>query len=415
MEKPGKRLVLEKHRVLDLTDESGDYCSKILAALGADVIRIEPPGGHPTRRIGPFCHDEPDPEKSLHWFTYNLNKKSITLNIECATGRGLFKQLVKTADFLVECFRPGYLDSLGLGCSQLSAINPRLIHTSITPYGSTGPYSQFKGTHLTISAASGMLYICGDEDRPPVQVTTPIAYLQAGLEAAAATMVADWHREQTGNGQHVDVSSQECLMHQAESTSFPWKSHGLIAHRSIVGITIPGRINVPMVFKCKDGYVLCGTTRERGRRAIREWLDCEGLAGDLFDQKWDPVFVDGIPVTVEQKAYIDGLFQSFALNHTIDELMWEGQKRDVQLTRVNDVRDVVENPHSRERGYFVEVEHPELGDTIAYGGAPFKSEEMSWGYWRRAPFIGEHNHEIYVDEMGLSQQELATLKEGGAI
>ena len=118
-----EHLALGPYRVLDLTDESGAFCTKILAALGADVIKIEPPGGDPTRSIGPFYHDDPNPEKSLHWFTYNLNKRSITLNIECVTGQKLFKRLAKTADFVVECFRPGYLSSLGLGYSDLSDIN----------------------------------------------------------------------------------------------------------------------------------------------------------------------------------------------------------------------------------------------------------------------------------------------------
>lgn len=407
--------VLGRCRVLDLTDESGVFCTKIFAALGADVIRVEPPGGDTTRHIGPFYHDEAHPEKSLHWLTYNLGKRSITLNIECASGQALFKRLINRADFLFECFPPGYLDGLGLGYSALSSVNPRLIHTSITPYGFSGPCARFKGVHLTISAASGMLGICGDEDRPPVQITTPVAYIQTGLEAAAAAMVADWYRENTGKGQFVDVSAQEALMHQALAINFPWKSDGLISHRSTVGISIPGRINVPMVFKCKDGYLLCGTTRDRGRRPLREWLASEGMAADLFEPKWDPVFLQGIPVSVEQKAHIDALFQAFVRDKVADQLMWEGQKRQIQIARVQDVRDVIENPQSKASGYFVPVQHSELGESIVYAGAPFKSDQMSWRHLRRAPFVGEHNGEVYGKELGLSKQEMAILKQGGAI
>jgi crotonobetainyl-CoA:carnitine CoA-transferase CaiB-like acyl-CoA transferase len=398
-----------------LTGEEGVFCTKVLAALGADVIKIEPPGGDLSRRIGPFYHDEPDTEKSLHWFTYNLNKRSITLNIECSTGQDIFKQLVKTADFLVESFRPGYLESLGLSYGDLSKINPKLIYTSITPFGSTGPYSQFKGSNLINSAMSGYMYLCGDEDRPPVQVSTPVVDIQTSLEAAAATLIAFWHRQQSGEGQHVDVSAQQSMTAQLLPPSLLWKSHGKIATRSRAGYVEPQRPQNFGIFECKDGPILCATTISGGRQPLRDWLASEGMAGDLFDRKWDPVFIDGAPVNIEQKRYINDLFQAFAIKFTREELMFQAQKRKIQVSKVSSVRDVIEDPHLKERGYFVEIEHPELGDTILYSGAPFKSDEMSWQYRRRAPFIGEHNGEIYQDELKLSKEEMAALKQGGVI
>ena len=408
---------LGPYRVLDLTNESGIFCTKVLAALGADVIKIEPPGGDPSRRIGPFYHDDPDPEKSLHWFTYNLNKRSITLNIQSVSGQELFKRLVATADFVVECFRPGYLDGLGLGYSELSSINSRIILTSITPFGSAGPYSQFKGSNLICSAASGFMYLCGDEDRPPVQITTPVADILTGLESAAATMVAHWYRQRSGKGQHVDVSAQESMMSEWLPLPMLWKTRRIIPHRSREGTVIPiAEIarSAPF-FKCKDGDVFCSPTSPRGRHLLREWLASEGMAGDLFDKKWDSFFLERAPVSSEQASYIRELFQAFAIKHTKEELMFQAQERGIEVTIVSSVRDVMEDPHLRQRGYFVKVEHPELNDTIVYTGAPFKSNEMSWEYWRRAPFIGEHNREIYMEELGISQQELAILKEGGVI
>ncbi len=410
-----QRMALAPYTVLDLTDESGAFCTKILAALGADVIKIEPPGGHRTRRIGPFYHDDPDPEKSLHWFTYNLSKKSITLNIECATGQDIFKRLVKIADFVVECFHPGYIDNLGLGYSTLNSINPRIIVTSITPFGASGPYHQFKGSSLVCSALSGSVYICGDKDRPPVQFTTPAAYLETGVQASAATMVAFWYRQQTGKGQHVDVSVQESFLAQRSAHAMFWKSRGVIPSRDVAGPYIPGVARYRTIFKCKDGYVLCHTTYARGRQPLREWLASEGMAGDLFDKKWDQIFLEGIPVTVEMKQHIDDVFGAFAISRSKDQIMLEAQKRGVQVAKVQTVPDVIEDEHLRQRGYFVEVEHPELNDTILFGGAPFKSVEMSWEYRRRAPLIGEHNQEIYGEKLGLSHQELVTLKEGGVI
>lgn len=402
-------------RVLDLTNETGIFCTKIFAALGADVIKIEPPGGDPTRRIGPFYHDEPGPEKSLHWFTYNLNKRSVTLNIECASGRELFKRLVMTADFLVECFRPGYLGQFELEYSRLSQINRKLVHTSITPYGSTGPHSQRKGSNLTTSAAGGYLYICGDTDRPPVQVTTPVADMQTGLNAALASLVAHHYRQLTGEGQHVDVSAQESVMCQMLPRGLLWKSHGLIAYRSKEGATIPGRPAFLGVFKCRDGMVICNTTYDRGREPLRRWMDSEGMAGDLVDKEWDPIFMERRAVTSEQKKHIDGLFAAFALKHAAGELMAKAQKMGIQVARVQDMRDVMNDQHLREKGFFVKVAHPEIGETIEYAGAPFRSDEMSWDYFRRAPFIGEHNVEVYCGELGLSRHELAVLKQGGVI
>lgn len=410
-----ERYPLTPYRVLDLTDDSGVFCTKLLAGLGADVIKVEPPEGDPTRRIGPFYHDEVHPEKSLHWFTYNLNKRAITLNIRSSTGQGLFRRLVKTADFLVECFRPGYLDTLGLDYAELSALNPRIIHTSITPWGSTGPYSQFKGSNLIDSASSGYMYLCGDGDRPPVQVSAPAAYLHAGVNAAAATMVAHWWRRRTGEGQYVDVSAQESLMSQVLPRTLLWKSQRLIPHRGREGAIIPGRATYLDMFECKDGLLIASTTIVVGRRPVREWLASEGMAGDLFEKEWDPVFLQGVAVSAEQKEHIDELFRAFAIKHTREELMYEAQKRGVQAVKVQSVRDVMEDPHLKEKQYFVNVEHPELRDTITYAGAPFKSNEMSMNYWRRAPFIGEDNQSIYGGELGLSGQELAVLKEGGII
>ncbi len=402
------------YRVLDMADASGVFCTKILAALGADVIKIEPPQGDPSRNIGPFYHDDPDPAKSLHWFLYNLNKKSITLDIETATGKDIFKRLIKTADFLVECFAPGYLDKLGLGYEVLGALNPRLIHTSITPFGATGPYSNFKSSNLACAAMSGHMFLVGDPDRAPVEMSTPVAYIQNGLEAAAATMVAFWYRQRTGKGQHLDVSVQESFMAQFLPQSMMWKSHGIIPGRGVAGTHIKGRPDNRGIFKCKDGYVLCHTSYGGGRKPLRDWLASENMAGDLFDKKWDNFF-KGAAVTVEQKDEIDRLFQAFALNRTKEELMLEAQKRGIQVVKEHTVLDVIQDPQLAHREYFVKVEHPELNDSLMYQGAPYRSDVLPWQYNRRAPLLGEHNEEIYVNELGFTREQLAVLKEGGVI
>jgi crotonobetainyl-CoA:carnitine CoA-transferase CaiB-like acyl-CoA transferase len=169
--------LLGHYRVLDLADVKGMLCGKILADLGADVIRVEPPGGDPGRNIPPFYNDIPDPEKNLYWFGFNTNKRGITLDLETDDGRDRLKRLTESSDFVIESFPPGYMDSLGLGYSALSQSNPQIIVTSITPFGQTGPYKDYKASDIEIMAMSGLMYLCGDPDRPPVRCSFPLSYI----------------------------------------------------------------------------------------------------------------------------------------------------------------------------------------------------------------------------------------------
>jgi crotonobetainyl-CoA:carnitine CoA-transferase CaiB-like acyl-CoA transferase len=217
---------LSPYRVLDLTDEKGLLCAKTLADLGADVIKIEPPGGCPSRKIGPFYKDIPHPEKSLFWFAYNANKRGITLNVECEDGREIFKKLVATADIVIESFPPGSMKTKGLGYDDLCRIKPDIILTSITPFGQDGPYKNFQVSdlvcYLVCWSMGGFAYLTGDSDRPPVQVSFPQAYLTGANEAAVATMVALYHREISGEGQHVDVSIQASIAKNMMNAPLLW-------------------------------------------------------------------------------------------------------------------------------------------------------------------------------------------------
>jgi len=177
--------LLSPYRVLDLTDEKGLLCGKLLADLGADVIKVEKPGGDQARNIGPFYHDIVSPETSLFWFAYNTNKRSITLDFETRDGRGIFEKLVKTADFVVESFPPDYLAGLGLDYGSLAKINPRIIVASITAFGHTGPYARYKGSDIVVFAMGMLMSQTGDRDRPPLQVSFPQSFLNASGDAAA--------------------------------------------------------------------------------------------------------------------------------------------------------------------------------------------------------------------------------------
>ena len=224
--------MLSPYRVLDLTDEKGLLCGKLLGDLGADVIKIERPGGDPARSIGPFYHDEPDPEKSLFWFAFNTSKRGITLDIETADGQEIFKRLVKSADFVIESFPPGYMDKLGLGYSALEKINPGIIMVSITPFGQTGPYKDYKAPDIVAWAMGGQMYPCGDADRPPVRISHHSqAYLHAAAEAAVGAMMALYYREMTGEGQQVDVSIQESVAQLTYGLHASWDMMKVIQQR----------------------------------------------------------------------------------------------------------------------------------------------------------------------------------------
>ncbi len=202
--------MLSPYRVLDLTDEKGIICGKMLGDLGADVIKVEKPGGDSARNIGPFYHNEVNPEKSLFWFAFNTSKRGITLDIETKKGQGVFKKLVKTADLVLESFPPGYLDKLGLGYSALEKINPRIIMVSITPFGQTGPYKDYKTSDIVAWAIGGRMQTIGDPDRRPLRISHySQCFVHAGMEASVGALLALHYRDMTGQGQQVDVSTQD--------------------------------------------------------------------------------------------------------------------------------------------------------------------------------------------------------------
>ena len=253
---PGR--LLEPYRVLDLTEGGVQICGRILADLGADVIKVEPPDGSPTRNTGPFYRGQMDKEKSLFWFAYNANKRSITLNINNTDGQDMFRRLVEGADLVLESFTPGYLDRLGLGYAVLSKLNPAIIMTSITAFGQNGPKASYKSCDLTSWASGGILYVTGDPDRPPCWVSFPQASLFAGAHAAAASLLALFHRRTLGEGQQIDVSTQECVIRTTTGAALVREFTGQEIIRAGNGWwvgTSGHRAKVRMGFPCKDGFV----------------------------------------------------------------------------------------------------------------------------------------------------------------
>ena len=410
-------------RVLDVTNEVGFLCGKILGDLGADVIKIEPPGGDPARNIGPFYKDIPDPEKSLLWWYANLNKRGITLNLETPDGRDVFKRLVKGADFVVESFEPGYMAGLALGYADLERLNPRLVMTSITPFGQTGPYAHYRGTDLVGMGMGGMQILFGEPDRPPIRSSCRQFYFFGGLHGALGSMAAYYHRVLTGEGQQVDVSCQQgvtlALMIAAEFWDIlRVNPRGMGMYFSVARPTPPGNLYLRYVYPCKDGYVLYLL---RGGRADAvhsskvyiEWANREGMALDLKDYDW--IHYDLSKIPAEEQARVEATMAPFLATKTKAELFEVAIKTETQLIPINNIKDLYESPQLAARGYWEKVEHPELGTTITYPGWPVKMDDIVHRYQRRAPLLGEHNLEIYQGEMGFSREDLVYLKTQGVI
>jgi len=412
-------------RVLDLTDETGHLCGKLLGDLGADVIKIEPPGGDPGRCTGPFYKDIPHPEKSLSWFFTALNKRSITLNLETVDGREIFKRLAKTAHFVIESFPPGYMEQLGLGYADLEATNPSLVMTSITAFGGAGPYARYRATDLVGVAMGGMVRLYGELDRPPNRISSPQFYYLGSIHGALGSMMAHYHREMTGEGQHVDVSCQQAvvltLMIAAEiwdilKVNYRGMGPGAMSPRP----SPPGPLYGRLMWPCKDGHVLCllGGGGQLGMvkssSALVKMASAEGYALELRDYDWSTY--DASKITQEERDHLEALLGEYIRTKTKAELLDAAVQKEILIIPVTDAKDVTESDQLAARQFWVTVAHSELGDAITYPGWPVKWTGLPpYRPQRRAPLIGEHNREIYEAELGITSQQLAFLAARGAI
>ncbi|MEW6297477.1 MAG: CoA transferase [Thermodesulfobacteriota bacterium] len=399
--------LLGPYRVLDLTGETGFMCGKVLGDFGAEVILVEPPGGHPARAIGPFYKDEPHPEKSLFWFAFNTSKKGITLDLTQAEGQQLLCELVRQSDIVIESFAPGYLDALGVGYTALSAVKPDLIFTSITPYGQTGPRKDWKGTDLTLQARCGFQYLLGDPDRAPVRVSVPTVAVKAGIEAANATLFALFHRNATGEGQHVDVSIQAAGVWQMmNATSFPIH-HGTNQTRAGDRYNA-GFGNARAILPCADGYVTFFTAGGHMGAptlyAVSRWMESEGKLPDFMRGKrweeWDLARLATDRNAQQEMEELNETIATFLATKTKWEIFERAFKERILAAPVNNVQDLVGHPQPNARGFFRPLAHPELGADILYPGHWALMNNAQAGPRFRAPRIGEHNEEVYCRLLG---------------
>ena len=375
-------------RVLDLADVSGAYCGKLLGDMGADVIKVEPPGGEPVRHIGPFLGGKADRNRSFFFWHYNTSKRSVTLDLQTAGDRERFARLAESADLIIETQAPGTLDSLGIGYAALAARNARLTMVSITPFGQTGPYRDYRASDLVAQALGGMVYVNGFADEPPLQGLGLQAYHSASTYAAIGAMLALVARERTGRGQWVDVSLQECVAACVEHASSFFHQNSTIAERQ-------GSLHWTRYFRvgrCADGHVMHCTLGDW--TSLIEWVKAEGKAQDLADPLWDD-----FNHRRDHCAHLFDVLDAWARHYQVADLVEGAQLRRIPYAPVLAPETLPQNPQLVDRGFFVPVRHEERDATVTYPGAPYVFSATPWRIDRRPPMVGEHNEEVFTAEI----------------
>lgn len=405
---------LAGYRVLDLADEKGQLCARLLGELGADVIKVEPREGDPTRTYGPFFRGEQGVETSLFWWVMNAGKRSVTCELRLEHGRALLHRLAGQADILVETCVPGTAAELGLDYEALRAVNPSLIVVSVTGFGQTGPYAELHTSDIVASALGGHMYLNGDEERGPVRTTAPQAFTQANFQAAVGAMIALYARGvNDGLGQHVDVSMQEAMSLAMDNAQTTWDIRGINLsgpgmRRNNTQFTTPRYL-----YETADGWVAClqaGGLFGVLANTMIDWLAESGEAGPLDSPEWRARLVDPRPLDDEERPIVEDVLAAFCRKRLKEELVAEAQRRGAGWAPVLSPREIAENRQLAARDYWVRVAHEGFGESFVYPGAPWRLSVTPWKQRGRAPQVGEHNDQVYGGLLGMDAAELRRLR-----
>jgi crotonobetainyl-CoA:carnitine CoA-transferase CaiB-like acyl-CoA transferase len=395
-------MALSDIKVLDLTQGiAGPYCTKMLGDYGADVIKVErPDGGDFTRRLGPFPDHIPHLEKSGLFLMLNINKRGVTLNLKSAAGRKILLDLVQQADVVVESFAPRVFPSLGLSYETLAAVNSEVILVSISNFGQTGPYRDYKASEMTLYGMGGALHTKGLPGREPMKYGTNVSLHQAGLVGALATMTALFGRESRGDGEHVDISIFETSAHSRDA-----RSPDVISAQFVNQMRqrrMPGSAMGSGTFPCKDGYIVFGAGGARFPQAIAMLGRPELLDDPRFATRSAQLEPENVV------AFNQGILLPWFMQHTMREAWAKAQEHHIISGPIYSAADLLADDHFRDRGMWVEIDHPVAG-SFTYPGRPIIMGETPWQMRRPAPQLGEHNEEIYCQTLGYSREELARL------
>jgi len=393
-------------KILELCNlVAGPYSTKLLADLGAEVIKIEPPGaGDDARRRGPFLKDNPHPELSGLFLYLNTNKLDITLDVTTNTGKNILIDLIKQTDIFVEDKPPALLEELGLTYEDLRKVNPKLVMTSITPFGQTGPYRDYKAYELNSYHAGGEGYLLPtqspDLSREPVKGGSLAGDCTCGLSAAIATLAAAYRMGATGLGQHIDVSKQDVLMTMA------LLEVAMFANMNVVRNRVERPLLLPTPMECQDGYIMVSALTDREWGSVVEFMGNPVWAEDERFSQWLSRHLSGDEINPPVREFVK--------QYKKEELFHQLQNKAIAAAPVNTAEDLVKSPQTEARGFFAEIDHPKAGK-LKYPTAPYKFSRTPWKAERAAPLIGEHNEFVYCDRLGYDKRDLVAMKESGII
>ena len=404
--------MLSPYTVLDLSDDRGEMASMILGDLGANVVKVEPPYGSSSRRMGPFLEDAPEPENSLQFFAFNRNKRGVTLDVTTKAGRAALLRLAKKADFVIESAGPGEMAKLGLGFDAFEKANPSIIYVAISAFGQDGPHADYVASDLTLAAMGGPMSVQGNPERAPVRLSVPQAWLHASSEAAVAALTAHALMIQTGQGQFVDVSAQTSMIATMLHARLAHAIQGSDMERA-GSVLQAGAIELPLVHECADGYVVLIPTGATMTGMV-PWMVEDGIVPEewIEGEDWatyDRRFLQQQPVVYALEDVFDAIRRCVLL-HTKADMLDRGLRDNVTIAPINTVEDLTKFHQLEERGYWLMAPLPDGTDT-AVAGILAQLSETPLDVKRWAPKLGQHNHEILIEMLGMSEAQAI---EGGA-
>ena len=394
--------MLDGLRVLDMGPGTAPaFCAKLLADFGAEVVKVESPKeGDPVRRQGPFVGDDPHPEKSIPFLYLNTGKRGVTLDYSSEEGQAVLHRMASDADVLIEGFPPSNSERSPVGFRQLAKSNPHLVVTSITAFGQDGPYRDFQATDIITCAMSGLMYHSGDSDREPLRNVLDQSLYVAGANAAAATLVAVFARLTSGVGQHVDVSAVECLAaHLVQPVPYYNYMGATKGRRPVRGS------GFEELMPARDGYVVPSVQGSQPWETVADLIGLEGLH--------DPRFATGAGRIAHGEELKSLLIKGLAEWDRLPLFLASGERRLV-FGMAQDAGDMVACPHLEAREFFHDVDHPAAGPASYPGMGAALSERPSQAP-SPAPTLGQHNSQVYGDELGYGTDELASLRHAGVI
>jgi crotonobetainyl-CoA:carnitine CoA-transferase CaiB-like acyl-CoA transferase len=393
---------LSSFRVLDLAGPLGFHCTKLLADMGADAIKIEPPAGDDARRMPPFKDDVPHAEKSLYFLHFNTNKRGVTLDIEKPDGKAILLELARKCDVVLETARPGRMDELGIGYQALRAQNRGIVYASITPFGQSGPWRDYKANDMAGIALGNLLYLAGEPGEPPLQPPGEIAYGMASTYGAFGIATALYHRLESKEGQYIDVSMHECAGHIA---GYFIPNYGYTGAKPARASRKGEETDLYDPYATKNGYARIFIIPVEQWRRLVEWMGSPpSISGPEFEK---------MSYRRQHPDIVTKAIAEFCAKYTKEELYDEGQKRRIAVTPINTAGEFVEMEQTKARELFVEVEHPVIGKYKQFGVVP-RLMETPGSIYRAAPLLGEHNAEVY-SEIGMSADDLVALRAEGVI